>query len=56
MSGHKPWNEISTKLRADPERRTRIEQREQVIEAELTFSQLHEAHDAPLSSVDENRL
>lgn len=34
MSGHKSWNKISTKLRADPERRARIEQREQAIEAE----------------------
>jgi transcriptional regulator with XRE-family HTH domain len=43
MSGHRPWSEISKKLRADPERRARIEQREQAIEAELTISQLREA-------------
>ena len=43
MSGHKPWSEISAKLRADPERRARIEQREQAIEAELTISQLRAA-------------
>ncbi len=43
MSGHKPWSEISAKLRADPERRARSEQREQAIEAELTISQLPEA-------------
>jgi len=35
MSGHKPWSEISTKMWADPERRARIEQREQAIEAYL---------------------
>ena len=35
MSGHTPWSEISTKMRADPERRVRIEQREQAIEAYL---------------------
>ncbi|HVB22927.1 MAG TPA: hypothetical protein VNG51_13375 [Ktedonobacteraceae bacterium] len=40
MSGHKPWNEISEKLRADPERRARIEQREQAIEAELLGGKL----------------
>jgi predicted XRE-type DNA-binding protein len=43
MSGHKPWSEISAKLRADPERRARIEQREQAILAELTIAQLREA-------------
>src|SRR5215470_5472050 len=32
MSGHKPWSEISAKVRADPERRARIEQREQATE------------------------
>jgi len=46
MSGHKPWNEISAELLADPERRARIEQREQAIEAELTISQLREARGA----------
>ncbi len=43
MSGHRSWNEISKKLREDPERRARIEQRERAIEAELTISQLREA-------------
>src|SRR6266700_2272257 len=28
MSGHKPWSEISAKVRVDPERRARIELRE----------------------------
>ena len=46
MSGHRPWNEMSKKMRADPERRARIEQREQTIEAELTISQLREARGA----------
>ena len=46
MSGHKPWSEISAKVRSDPERRVRIEQREQAIEAELTISQLREARGA----------
>jgi ribosome-binding protein aMBF1 (putative translation factor) len=53
MSGHKPWSEISTKLRADPERRARIEQREQAIEAGLTISQLREARGATQESVAE---
>ena len=53
MSGHKPWSEISAKLRADPERRARIEQREQAIEAELTISQLREALGATQESVAE---
>lgn len=53
MSGHKSWNEISEKLRADPERRTRIEQRKQAIEAELTISQLREARGATQESVAE---
>lgn len=53
MSGHKPWSEISTKLRADPERRARIEEREQVIEAELTISQLREARGATQENVAE---
>ena len=53
MSGHKPWSEISAKLRADPERRARIEQREQTIEAELTISQLREARGATQESVAE---
>ncbi|HEU0000109.1 MAG TPA: hypothetical protein VFQ36_04380 [Ktedonobacteraceae bacterium] len=43
MSGHRPWSEISEKVRADPERRARIEQREQAIAADLTISQLREA-------------
>ena len=53
MSGHKPWSEISEKVRADPERRARIEQREQAIEAELTISQLREARGATQESVAE---
>lgn len=53
MSGHKPWSEISEKVRADPERRARIEQREQAIEAELTISKLREARGATQESVAE---
>ena len=53
MSGHKPWSEISAKVRADPERRARIEQREQAIELELTISQLREALGATQESVAE---
>jgi|SRR5215467_7288305 len=53
MSGRKPWSQISTKLRADPERRARIEQREQAIEAGLTISQLREARGATQESVAE---
>jgi DNA-binding XRE family transcriptional regulator len=53
MSGHNPWSEISTKLRSDPERRARIEQREQAIEAELTISQLREARGATQENVAE---
>ena len=53
MSGHKPWSQISTKLRADPERRAQIEQREQAIEAGLTISQLREALGATQESVAE---
>jgi hypothetical protein len=53
MSGHKPWSEISAKMRADPERRARIEQREQAIEAELTISQLREARGATQENVAE---
>jgi len=53
MSGHKPWSDISAKLRADPERRARIEQREQAIEAELTISQLRGARGATQESVAE---
>ena len=53
MSGHKPWSEISAKVRMDPERRARIEQREQAIEAELTISQLREALGATQESVAE---
>lgn len=53
MSGHKPWSEISAKLRADPERRAHIEQREQALEAELTISQLREALGATQENVAE---
>jgi len=53
MSGHKPWSEISAKVRADPERRARIEQRGQAIELELTISQLREALGATQESVAE---
>ena len=53
MSGHKPWSNISAKVRADPERRVRIEQREQAIEAELTISQLREARGATQENVAE---
>lgn len=53
MSGHKPWSEISAKVRANPERRARIEQREQAIEAELTISQLRQARGATQESVAE---
>ncbi len=55
MSGHKSWNRISEKLRTDPERRARIEQREQAIEAELTISQLREARGATQENVAENQ-
>ncbi len=54
MSRHKSWSEISTKLRADPERRARIEQSEQAIEASLTISQLREARGATQESVAES--
>jgi len=53
MSGHKPWSEFSDRLRADPERRARIEQREQAIEAELTISQLREARGATQENIAE---
>ena len=53
MSGHKPWSEISAKMRADPERRARIEQREQAIEAEMTISQLREARGATQENLAE---
>lgn len=53
MSGHKPWSEISAKLRADPKRRARIEQHEQVIEAELTISQLRESLGATQENIAE---
>jgi DNA-binding transcriptional regulator YiaG len=53
MSGHKPWSEISKKVRSDPERRARIEQREQAIEAELTISQLRGSPGATQESVAE---
>src|SRR5713101_1395744 len=53
MSVHKSWNEISAMVRANPERRARIEQREQAIEAELTISQLREARGATQESVAE---
>ena len=53
MSGHKPWNEIGAKLRADSERHARIEQGEQAIEAGLTISQLREARSATQGRVAE---
>src|SRR5579863_5916702 len=53
MSGHKPWNEISAKLRADPQRLSQIEQGEQAIEAGLTISQLREARHATQEYVAE---
>src|SRR5712692_6214333 len=53
MSGHKPWSEISAKVRANPERRARIEQREQAIEADLTISQLREARGTTQENVAE---
>ncbi len=53
MSRHKSWSEISSKVQADPERRARIEQREQAIEAELTISKLREARGATQESVAE---
>src|SRR2546422_6677046 len=53
MSGYKPWSEISAKVRADPERRARIEQHEQAIEADLTISQLREARGATQENVAE---
>ena len=51
MSGHRPWSEIRSKIRSDPERRPRIEQLEQAIAAELTISQLREARGATQESV-----
>jgi len=39
MSGHKPWSEISAKIRANPERRARIEQLERAISVGLASSQ-----------------
>jgi hypothetical protein len=56
MSGHKPWSEISAKVWSDPERRARIEQREQAIEAELTISQLRRARGATQESVADKQL
>src|SRR5260370_40844393 len=53
MSGHKPWSEISAKVRADPERRARIEHRDQASAAELTISQLRGALGATQESVAE---
>ena len=53
MSGHKPWSELRTKLRADPQSRARIEQHEQAIEAILTISQLREACGATQASIAE---
>ena len=53
MSGHSSWNEISEKLRADPERRARIEQLEQAIEAELTISQLRESRGVTQENIAE---
>lgn len=55
MSGHKPWSEISAKIRANLERRARIEQLEQAIAAELTISQLREARGVTQESVAENQ-
>jgi predicted transposase YdaD len=43
MSGHRPWREIREKLRADPERRARIEQRERAIAEGLTIGQMRKA-------------
>jgi Helix-turn-helix domain len=43
MSGHRKFEELSTHLRSDPKRRSRIEQGEQAIEAGLTISKLREA-------------
>jgi DNA-binding transcriptional regulator YiaG len=53
MSGHKSWNEISSKVRADPERRAQIEQREQAIATGLTISQLRETRGTTQESVAE---
>ena len=53
MSGHKPWSEISSKLRSDPARRAQIEQGEQAIEIGLTISQLREARHATQGYVAE---
>jgi len=53
MSGHKPWSEISAKVRADPERRARIEQREQAILAELTIAQLREVRGTTQANIAE---
>lgn len=53
MNGHKPWSDISAKLRADQERRVKIEQREQTIEVGLTINQLREARGTSQESVAE---
>ena len=53
MSGHRSWSEISTKLQRDAERRSRIEQGEQAIEAGLTISQLRETRQATQGYVAE---
>lgn len=45
--GHKPWSEISAKLRADPERRARIEQQEKAIEAMMKESEQDEVEVSP---------
>src|SRR5690348_3458718 len=42
MSGHRKCEELSAQLRSDPERRARIEQGQQAIEAGLTISRLRE--------------
>ncbi len=42
MSGHRKFKELSDQLRSDPERRARIEQGQQAIEAGLTISRLRE--------------
>jgi thiamine monophosphate synthase len=55
MSGHKPWNELSERVRSDLERRVRIEQHERAIEAELTISQLRETRGSTQESIAENR-
>lgn len=43
MSGHRPWHEIREKLRADPERRVRIERREEAIAEGLSIGRMRKA-------------